>query len=336
MEIMMLHEAVDKIKDEILLHLNNEMRKSIKLIENANEKLEIEIKSFELDCFKIDTIKKDLKNVFAKYEFKVNANGKGFKGDNLIDRLTSHNNVLHEPISLIESIKDADDEPREMFDYGESNTTEFNGFSGRDSKLFGGIPEPEKMPAISHLEESKEKLQSSFDPLDSIAPDPSDANFNKFLETELERIKKNFLGDSSSKIELQSESKGILGLQGEKRTKSIGVNKSPSSFHQLTYKQRLDELYKKGDKKRIKESPSSALIKPAHISKDKKIDFRAPNRLNPKFNSSIESHSTTNQNRDQSKPKNKDTDKLQFFKKISSKLTNNIPSQSYTPLFKSD
>lgn len=71
MEFQLLHDTVDKMKDNILLHLNQEMKKAIQLIDATKDKLQLEISTFALDCPRIDKMKQDLRRLFEPYEFSA-------------------------------------------------------------------------------------------------------------------------------------------------------------------------------------------------------------------------------------------------------------------------
>lgn len=70
MEFTMLQETVQKIKEEVQGHLQKELQTAIHLIDSTKENVSIEVKTFALDCPKIDDIKRELKEVFKYYEFK--------------------------------------------------------------------------------------------------------------------------------------------------------------------------------------------------------------------------------------------------------------------------
>lgn len=322
MEIMMLHEAVDKIRDEILLHLNNEMRRGIQLIEATQEKLELEIRSFELDCPKIDAIKRDLRSVFANYAFTVKANDFARPGENVIDRLTSHQ-LLREPVSLKQSAR-GDEEAKEVFEVADNMTADLNGVSAQTSNIM--LTDADKPLFASQVDASKEKADTSFDPADCIPPDPSDANFNKFLENELERIKKNFLTDSPGKPE-QQVSRPLLGATAEKRTKSIGPTKSPSFSNQFTYKQKFEDLYRRG-------KPAKSGSQSKGGKQKGKNDFHSVVRQSSNFNSSAD-HPTKPPFASPKLPP-QFAEKTSFLKKLNSKLGPQSASPVFTPLFKAD
>ncbi len=321
MEIMMLHEAVDKIKDEILLHLNNEMRRGIQLIEGTQEKLELEIRSFELDCSKIDAIKRDLSSVFANYAFTVKANDFAKPGENVIDRLTTHQ-LFKESVSLKQSLR-GDDEAKEVFEVADNMTADLNGVSAQTSNIML-LAEVDKPLFSSQVDASKEKPDTSFDPAECVPPDPSDANFNKFLENELERIKKNFLTDSPGKPEFQGQKPTLVA---DKRPKSIGPTKTSTFANQFTYKQKFEELYKRGKSGKSGSQPKTSKHKG-------KTDFQSVARQNSNFHSSAD-HPHRQVFASPKLPPQL-AEKTTFLKKLNAKLGTQSASPVFTPLFKAD
>jgi hypothetical protein len=324
MEIMMLHEAVDKIKDEILLHLNNEMRRGIQLIEATQEKLELEIRSFELDCAKIDAIKRDLSSVFANYAFTVNANDFGKPGENVIDRLTTHQ-LFKESVSLKQSLR-GDDEAKEVFEVADNMTADLNGVSAHTSNIML-LAEADKPLFSSQVDASKEKADTSFDPAECVPPDPSDANFNKFLENELERIKKNFLTESPGKLEPVGSKPVLAAAVVEKRPKSIGPIKSPSLTNNFTYKQKFEELYNRGKASKSGSQPKAGKHKG-------KSDFQSVARQSSNFHSSADHPPKPGFASPKLPPQL--AEKTTFLKKLNAKLGPHSASPVFTPLFKAD
>ena len=91
----MLHEAVDKVKEGLLLHLNLEMKKAISMIEATMDKIQLEVKTFAVDHARIDEIKDNLKAAFTGYDFKIQDAQEGSNTINkveLVDRLTFNEN----------------------------------------------------------------------------------------------------------------------------------------------------------------------------------------------------------------------------------------------------
>lgn len=323
MEVMMLHEAVDKIKDEILLHLNNEMRRGVQLIEATQEKLELEIRSFELDCAKIDAIKRDLRSVFADYAFTVKACDFARPGENVIDRLTTHQ-LFKETVSLKQSAR-GDDEAKEVFEAADNMTADLNGVSAHTSNIML-LAEVDKPLFSSQVDASKEKVDTSFDPADCVPPDPSDANFNRFLENELERIKKNFLTDSPGKPEPPGARPGLAAAGPERRPKSIGPAKSPSFAAQFTYKQKFEELYRRGKGGKSGSQPKTG--------KPKKSDFPSVARQSSNFHVSAD-HPVRPGFAGAKLPPQL-AEKTTFLKKLNAKLGPQSASPVFTPLFKAE
>jgi hypothetical protein len=121
--------------------------------------------------------------------------------------------------------------------------------------------EYDNQPASLRKDESNGKL-FEFDV--EHVPDPSDSNFNNFLEGELEKIKRAFLEDTSSPMHentVTQKNKDVFNP----RSASIGQNKrdplfgkksshpkidplpqSKKSLGQLGYKEKFEELYNKG------------------------------------------------------------------------------------------
>ena len=111
-------------------------------------------------------------------------------------------------------------------------------------------------------------------------PDPSDSNFNNFLESELNRIKKAFLDDNSStaphNIESQSKKNDFshktptVELKNSDlptRSKSTKLSKgTPSVLKKcvthLSYKEKFEELYYKGANLRKSSEPKRRASKP--------------------------------------------------------------------------
>lgn len=73
LEMMMLQEAVDLVKDSLLVPLNHELRRVVRMVEEAQSKvLEFEIETVRADEEKIKQIKELLKSVFLTQSCKVN------------------------------------------------------------------------------------------------------------------------------------------------------------------------------------------------------------------------------------------------------------------------
>lgn len=94
MEVFLLQQSIEKIKDDILYQINVEMKKAIRLIEEANTRSELQIKTFALDSQKIESIKSQLGSIFGEYQFKVESEHNSESAQQLaaevIDRITNN------------------------------------------------------------------------------------------------------------------------------------------------------------------------------------------------------------------------------------------------------
>lgn len=114
---------------------------------------------------------------------------------------------------------------------------------------------------LGKLDDKDKPRKDSLFEFEAEMPDPSDRNFNNFLESELEKIKKAFLEDGSPPVKEGnggSKNKGGASLKNlsvgnNKRSSSIG-NKGASidpqstakqSPTQLSYKEKFEDLYYK-------------------------------------------------------------------------------------------
>lgn len=231
MEIFLLQQAIEKIKDDILLQLNLEMKKAIRLIEDASSKYELQIKTFSLDTFKIEAIKSQLGTIFGEYQFKVESDHPTEATSHqiateVIDRVTQYplleetqdrkNNPEDPKIMFRDSVSDVkflNPVVKEKTDSLKPSFSSLRNLKLKDSKNSitnesVGLPVREAVdsPIKETLFESifkpqpSSKLETSKKLFEFEAelqlPDVTDTNFNQFLENELERIKKTFLEDT--------------------------------------------------------------------------------------------------------------------------------------------
>lgn len=231
MEVFLLQQSIEKIKDEILLQLNLELKKAIKLIESASTKSEIQINTFALDNSKIESIKSELNSIFADYQFKVESDQlqeitNRQIATEVIDRITSNPllDYLHraresEEIPETNRESKADDEANNQASKGSIEAVKAS-FSSLRHVMNKKMPERKSVeaevviveaPSPSNKENKESMFESIFKPSSSKklddnnklfefegefeVPDVTDSNFNTFLEKELERIKKTFLED---------------------------------------------------------------------------------------------------------------------------------------------
>lgn len=115
----MLHEAVDKVKEGLLLHLNHEMKKAISMIEGTMDKIQLEVKTFAVDHARIDEIKDSLKGAFTGYDLKFQDGPGALNIDSkeeVIDRLTYNEQV--QPHRRMRSLKQNPSKPVLDFEMG--------------------------------------------------------------------------------------------------------------------------------------------------------------------------------------------------------------------------
>lgn len=323
MELMMLHEAIDKVKDSILLHLNQEMKKAVNIIEATNDKIQFEVKTYPLDCAKIDQLKEELKKVFSGYEFKVQT------GESLDHQTPSVNlkedflsRLTHSDLATSKQKRRVDSEPDPGFDptvvirkkSEENNEIESPEATPNNHKMDCLIEEIHTIVTKEEKESQNHHFEND-DPEPAVlkevatnpmwedngiptAPDPQDANFNKYLESELDRIKSLFLNDdqnfkSSSSAALVQQRKGIekdnprplrqslpesseqdglarsksqVSLKNSSSVKALGTvggGLRTSNSSQQYYKMKFEELYSRSKGHRKAESrPTSK--NPAH------------------------------------------------------------------------
>lgn len=122
--------------------------------------------------------------------------------------------------------------------------------------LFESIYQPNSIPKA----ESSKLFDFVIDPV----PDPSDSNFNKFLDSELDRIKKAFLEDGPSpwqpsipkntkekkeEIEIPKRSSSIGAAKRSSLNGQVSQNQTPGlkkSTTHLSYKEKFEDLYFNG------------------------------------------------------------------------------------------
>ena len=184
-EVLAIQQAAEQLRDDLLLPLNREMKSLVTAIEKSEGNISVEITASTLDSIKLTNIRDSLKDLSSSFSLSSDFNKKGsnqpkynsqmtglqtprlnaqaptpVKGSfaqESMGRSSSHDRILVKPkLNLVSA-------------------------SSRDVPLFKksqGLPVAEV----------------SINP-DLLIPSVNDLNFNDFLESELERIKKMFLED---------------------------------------------------------------------------------------------------------------------------------------------
>lgn len=260
MEIFLLEQAIEKIKDEILLQLNLEMKKAIRLIEEASTKYELQIKTFSLNNNKIESIKSQLGTIFGEYQFKIESNHPTEATNRqiaieVIDRVTNnpllesmqeaknvpadHRISSPECVSAIETQNPISKEITDTFKPSFSSLRNLKSNDNKKSTASQPIVMPIREVIDSPIKESP--FESIFKPhspskfenpiklfefeAELQLPDVTDNEFNLFLEKELERIKKTFLEDDSLPQVNQ-----VIKAKSRKQSDKIVEEIKPSGF----------------------------------------------------------------------------------------------------------
>lgn len=306
MEIMMMQQILDNIKDNLLLHLNREMQAASQTVEKGLKlrkkggNLQLEVKTVALNCEKIDEIKKELQQVFGGYQFRVvsrvdgdllQSSNNGQDTPELLGGVQSYNitpraidEIQHGTGSHVNprgkscrSLQGINIQPHHMKKSNKEQYSEhkFEDFSKNFEKSPTEISDPlistSKLTNDNHHSTSIIRTDRDADFGASIIPDPSDSNFNCFLESELEKITKAFLQDTplkesekkvekpkATKVESREHSRQSqvsrrltknpsTNLESKKkRTASSNTHHSKGSKGNAYYKEKFEELYNKG------------------------------------------------------------------------------------------
>lgn len=245
-EMLALQQTVDRIRDQLLLPVNHELKKVVNLIEQAEDKLDLEVMIQGFDLNKIEQIKVEMRKISEDFSiFVISENNKATD-----QKLKKTELVVHPPR------KQAPTPVKQSF------LSDAMGRSKSQEKIFVKNAKDADTTASKRQFDSQKALMSTSQPrfpVVEVALDPcllevdiDDKHFNEFLESELERIKKKFLDEEPSRGLKSRQSKSISENKkvGEpasegriKSSKQKGFtnkyeiaekNKEPASFAQKT------------------------------------------------------------------------------------------------------
>lgn len=277
MQVFLLQQAIEQIKDGILLQLNLEMKKAVGVIEDARAKSELQIKTFALDNAKIEAIKSQLSSIFGEYQFKVEEDQHSTLSTSrqlateVIDRITSHplvgfgreSTVEEQPLTAgtCPQLDRRNLVSKENEDVCKQSFSSLRHVRSKDSGNFSVTNESGAMNPKDHVDPIKESLfESIFKPHTSAkieaskklfeyeaeieVPDVTDSKFNEFLENELDRIKKTFLEDGqmvpSTHVAEKVETKTVKENLGSDRSRDKFSKRAASIGHKKSV-QRLGQ-----------------------------------------------------------------------------------------------
>lgn len=219
-EMLALQQTLDRMRDQLLLPVNHELKKLVSMIEQAEDKLDFEIKIQGFSTSKLEQLKENIKKFTEEFSFVVTSENKRSsdlskkKPDLVFQASRGHvptpvkqsflsdtigRSKSHEKITL-KNVKDAD-------------TTA----SKRQIDS--------QKPIVSSSQPRFPVIEVAIDP-GLLEVDIDDKHFNEFLESELERIKKKFLDDEPSRGAKARQSKSISENHKVKEPASEGRVKS--------------------------------------------------------------------------------------------------------------
>ena len=207
----MLQQAIQQLKDDLLLPVNKEMKTLITAIEQSDCSISVEISYMPLDCHKVESVKNTLKDIHDLFKIstqfdRVQIGKVKFSSSNAAYQTPRINAQAPTPIKrsfLGENMGRSSSHDKINF----RSTLPLSSASTRDVPLF-----KKKHPLpVAEICLSQDLLDPKID----------DTNLNDFLEGELDRIKKMFLEDSPA-----PKSSRKLGNIKEKQSLDVDVSKT--------------------------------------------------------------------------------------------------------------
>jgi hypothetical protein len=188
MEIFVLQQSLNDLRDSLLLPLNRQMKEALQTLESNQHEIELYIYRFQVQTSKIEKIKQDLKDIFSVANLKV-------------ERF--HIDPRHsDPLPMQENLKLVSHVGRGTLDGSKKDSLANVMRSIRDRKAEKSLrkynPKNSNRVQIGSVDVSKESAPSLENTSLTIqTPDLHDdtAKFTSFLNSELEKIKRKFLVD---------------------------------------------------------------------------------------------------------------------------------------------
>ena len=243
-DIGVLLQAVAKIRDDLLLQIDQQMKHAVKFIEDASYMSEVRVQRVQVDRGKIEGVVKELVDIFASYRFNIECDRTGefarygTDGDTVdkvershaieqIQQCVARENTENDKVlSSIKAVNQIIENPKkELLDIAKQSFTSMRNIHGGMTDRFINILNPNLTESedlnlkerinplfesvfMPHSANKSVPVQKLFDFQEEIIiPEASDSNFNNFLDNELERIKKAFLDDQpASGIPLSKKS----------------------------------------------------------------------------------------------------------------------------------